>query len=193
MKIDAAVGDEITSILPALADLRIRVFEAWPYLYRGDAAYERAYLGDFAAMTDAVVVVARDGEEIVGCSTGSAIGANHPEFSEPLEAAGYDLAATFYCGESVLLPAYRGRGIGHAFFDGREAHARAKGYARSCFCAVIRPDDHPLKPSDYRPLDPFWTARGYRRLDGAICWFTWRDVDKETEDAKPMAYWMRDL
>ena len=68
------------------------------------------------------------------------------EFAAPFAAAGFDLADTFYCGESVLLPDYRGRGVGHRFFDLREAQARKIGRRWCCFCAVIRPDDHPLRP-----------------------------------------------
>jgi hypothetical protein len=37
---------------------------------------------------------------------------------------GMDVGRVFYFGESMLLPRCRGRGIGHAFFGHREAHAR---------------------------------------------------------------------
>ena len=84
-------------------------------------------------------------------------------------ASGFDVASIFYCGESVLEPAYRGHGIGHRFFDLREAHARALGGFRSItFCAVVRPPDHPQRPAEYRPLDAFWRKRGYAPVDGLI-------------------------
>jgi len=70
----------------------------------------------------------------------------------------------------VLLPEYRGRGLGHAFFQHREAHARALGgYAQSAFCAVVRPQDHPLRAARYVPLDAFWGKRGYTKVDGLVC------------------------
>ena len=42
-------------------------------------------------------------------------------------ARGIEVARLFYFGESVLLPEYRGQGVGHAFFDHREAQARGVG------------------------------------------------------------------
>jgi GNAT superfamily N-acetyltransferase len=103
------------------------------------------------------------------------------------------LDQVFYCAESVLLPAYRGQGIGHAFFDRREAFARDAGFAYSVFCGVIRPDDHPSKPVRYRPLDGFWRKRGYRPLDGAVAQFRWTDLGDDHETAKPLQVWMRTL
>lgn len=192
-------GDHLTAALPALARLRIEVFRAWPYLYDGALDYESTYLAKFAASRDAVIVAASVHEkpetqgQIIGCATGSALDTNHAEFTAPLRDAGIDIASTFYCGESVLLPDHRGVGIGHRFFDEREAHARERGYRRTCFCAVIRPDDHPLKPEAYRPLDQFWTARGYAKVSGAIAHFPWKDLGEDTETLKPMQFWMREL
>lgn len=195
LRIEALTGNALSQALPALAALRIEVFSAYPYLYdaTGDGAldYEQDYIKTFAQSRDALIVAAIDGDKIIGCATGSGLDTQHDEFSAPLAEAGFDLASTFYCGESVLLPAYRGRGVGHAFFDQREAHARAKGYKRACFCAVIRPADHPRKPADYRPLDPFWRTRGYRPLPGAIAHFPWKDFDEADESAKPMQFWLR--
>jgi GNAT superfamily N-acetyltransferase len=93
----------------------------------------------------------------------------------------------------VLEPEFRGRGIGHRFFDLREAHARAAGRTHVAFCAVARPDDHPARPPDYRPLDPFWERRGYRPLPGAVARFTWKDIGDSAETRKPLQLWMRAL
>ena len=82
--------------------------------------------------------------------------------------AGLAAEDVFYCAESVLQERYRGQGVGHRFFDLREAHARALGFSWSVFCAVIRPQQHPLRPAGYRPLDPFWRRRGYAPLTGCV-------------------------
>ncbi len=186
-------GAELHAALPDLARLRITVFRDYPYLYDGTLDYEAKYLATFAAAKDAVIVAARDGDAIVGCATGSSLEDHHGEFAQPLKAAGVPLDGTFYCGESVLLPLHRGHGLGHAFFDQREAHARARGYKRSCFCAVVRPDNHPLKPKDYSPLDAFWTARGYAKLPGAFAHFGWKDVGDQASTTKPMQVWLREF
>ena len=139
MKVEALTGAAIADAIPALARLRIAVFAEWPYLYEGDLAYEEDYLRAFAAANDAVLVVARDDERIVGASTASPMDAQEAEIREPVQAYGLDTSKAFYFGESVLMPEFRGQGIGHAFFDLREAHARKRGAKYAMFAAVIRP------------------------------------------------------
>jgi len=194
VKIRPLSGADLETALPALARLRIEVFRAYPYLYEGSLAYEETYLRKLARARDAFIVVAEtDDGEIVGCATGSGMDDQHGEFSLPLMTAGHDLPSTFYFGESVLLPDYRGHGIGHAFFDAREAHAIAHGYKRACFCAVERPADHPRRPAAYSPLDRFWQARGYAKLPGVLAHFTWPEDKAGPEITHPMAYWMREF
>jgi GNAT superfamily N-acetyltransferase len=114
-------------------------------------------------------------------------------FAMPLAARGIDVASVYYFGESVLLPAYRGRGVGHAFFDRREAQARVLGFTTACFCTVARPADHPARPADYSPLDPFWRGRGYAPVDGLVADFGWKDVGDAEESRHPMQFWMKRL
>lgn len=122
--IDTLCGAAIAPQLDAVARLRIAVFAQWPYLYAGDVGYERDYLRVYADSPRSMLVLARAGERIVGASTGLPMEDEATAFRAPFEAAGIDPATVFYCGESVLLPEHRGQGIGHAFFDAREAHAR---------------------------------------------------------------------
>lgn len=186
-------GAALQNAIPDLAALRISVFAAYPYLYAGSDEYEQQYLAEFAASTDAVLVAASDGDRIVGAATASPLAAQDDYIREPFERAGIDQAGIFYFGESVLLPDYRGRGVGHAFFDHREAAARTWGADRTAFCAVVRSPDHPKKPHDYRPLDTFWTARGYQPVEGLTGTFHWQEIGEFGETAKPMQYWMKRL
>jgi GNAT superfamily N-acetyltransferase len=193
LRVAPLTGAALAAALPRVAELRISVFRAFPYLYDGDPDYERKYLAAYAESPGAIVVGAWDGETLVGAATGAPMEDHAAEFAAPFAARGHDLSEIFYCGESVLLPDYRGRGVGHAFFDHREARGRALGRRLACFCAVIRPGDHPLRPPDYAPLDPFWRKRGYQRIEGLVATFPWKDLGDKQETAKPMQFWMREL
>lgn len=184
-------GNEIAAALDDLAALRITVFAAYPYLYDGDAAYEADYLTEYAAAPDAVLVAAFDGARIVGAATAAPMMHQKAEFRRPFEARGIDTARLFYFGESVLLPEYRGHGIGHAFFDQREAQAVACGANAACFAAVVRADDHPAKPQDYSPLDAFWARRGYAVVPDLTTELAWKEHGDEAEKVNVMQYWMR--
>lgn len=194
IRVAPLTGRDIAGALPALARLRIAVFRDWPYLYDGGLAYEEKYLAKLAAAEGAIIVAAYDGSEIVGCATAAPMAEVDAELAMPFEARGMDIGRIYYCSESVLLPAYRGRGLGHAFFDHREAQARRlERFTHVAFCAVVRPADHPLRAPDYVPLDGFWAKRGYAKADGLVARFAWKDIDQPGETEKPMQFWMRAL
>ena len=185
---------EIDAALDDLARLRIEVFAAWPYLYEGDRAYEARYLSAFAASPGAVVVAARDGQgRMVGAATAATLADHAAEFAAPFATAGLDPADYFYLAESVLLPGHRGQGAGRTFFEMREAAGRAQGFERAVFASVIRPEDHPARPTSYVPLDAFWRRLGYRPLDGLKAEFSWRDIGEADETVKQLQVWGRDL
>lgn len=186
-------GEALVASLDSLAELRIRVFRAFPYLYDGDAAYERDYLRAYAESPGAIVVGAFDAERLIGAATAAPMADHAAGFAEPFQARGHDISRIFYFGESVLLPDYRGHGIGHSFFDKREERARELGFAQSSFCAVIRPNDHPARPADYSPLDPFWRKRGYAPVEGLVGQFAWKDVGDAGESQHDMQFWVKRL
>lgn len=177
----------------ALAALRITVFREYPYLYDGSEAYEREYLQRYFDCPECVFVLAWDGDRLAGASTGLPMRHEVADFRRPFEAVGLDPGGVFYFGESMLLPDYRGRGVGHRFFDEREAWVRGLGGFRfTAFCAVVRPAGHPLRPADYRPHDDFWAKRGYRQCPELATSFEWKDLDEATESPKRMVFWIRE-
>jgi GNAT superfamily N-acetyltransferase len=190
MRLELLKGSAIGPHVADLARLRTTVFRAFPYLYEGSDAYEERYLATYARSSDSVFVLAFDGERVVGAATGMPMADETAEVRTPFLNAGWDVDRIFYFGESVLLPDYRGQGIGVRFFEEREVHATSLGrFDWTVFCGVIRPDDHPARPADYVPLDDFWRRRGYAPLTGLETTFSWRDIGEDAETAKPMRFW----
>lgn len=186
-------GAAIRDYLQPLARLRLTVFRDWPYLYDGTEDYERQYQESYARCSESLVVLAWDGGECVGATT--ALPLRHAEVAmqKPFEQAGLDIDSTLYFGESVVLASHRGRGIGVAFFEQREAHALALGLKQGAFCAVDRPATHPLKPENHVPNDGFWMRRGYRRQPELRCSFDWLDRGELQATAHTLTYWLRAL
>lgn len=183
---------EVHAYVDAVAALRVAVFREYPYRYEGSTAYERDYLSHYARSERAIVVLAEDGGRVVGAATGLPLPDADAAFRAPFERARIPTDEVFYFGESVLLPAYRGRGAGHRFFDERERHAARSGFRRTAFCAVDRPEDDPHRPEDYRPLDGFWKRRGYRRRSDLVAEFDWREIGDTRERTHRLTFWLRD-
>ncbi|MEZ5040112.1 MAG: GNAT family N-acetyltransferase [Saprospiraceae bacterium] len=178
--------------LEHLAQLRIQVFRDFPYLYEGDMGYEMDYLQTYIHAPDSVIVIAFDGEKVVGASTGIPMAFEPENIQLPWREQGYDIDKVFYYGESVLLKGYRGRGIGVQFFEHRERWARQLGrFDIATFCGVVRPDDHPDRPPDFVPLDDFWRKRGFTKTKDLVCYISWLDVNEEQESAKPLHFWYK--
>ncbi|GMU52987.1 MAG: hypothetical protein AMXMBFR33_21330 [Candidatus Xenobia bacterium] len=188
------MGSELAPYLPEVARLRIEVFRAWPYLYAGTLEYEADYLKTYLNSPESLTVLVRDGEQVVGASTALPLDHETEPFTRPFRQAGYRPEEFLYFGESVLLPAYRGRGLGGRFFQEREDHARRLGrFQQTCFAAVERPPTHPLRPADYLPLNSFWERRGYKRQPELAMELAWQDVDQPQETEKRLVFWLKPL
>ncbi|GAB2500722.1 GNAT family N-acetyltransferase [Pseudoxanthomonas sangjuensis] len=190
-RIEIFHGNEVEPWLDAVARLRIAVFRDWPYLYEGAPDYEKEYLATYAKSPGSVFVLAIDGDEVVGASTGLPLADETDAFKSPFIGQDIAIGDVFYFGESVLLPGYRGGGIGHVFFDAREARARELGLGITAFCAVDRGDDDPRRPAGYRSNKAFWIKRGYARRPGMTMRLEWNEIGRGEIDHE-LTFWLRD-
>lgn len=187
-------GPEIRSVFDALAQLRIAVFRDYPYLYEGSPEYEKEYLRPYVQSERSLLFAVYSGEQMVGATTCLPLQDETAAIRTPFEQAGYAVDKIFYFGESILLPQFRGQGLGHRFFDEREAHARSFGtYRKACFFSVEREENHPRKPADYRSNDAFWAKRGYIKHPELQSRLDWPDIGEKKSTPKPLVCWMRDL
>ncbi len=203
------VGREAEPAIPALSTLRATVFREWPYLYDCEERYEREYLAVMFNAPDVVLVLAMCCDQIVGASTALPLEQEHDEFIQPFRDAGIDPGRVFYLAESVLLKEFRGQGVGHRFFDEREAHALRLHQAAIdleasetqpngrfdylTFAGVLRDADDPRRPADCRDLAPFWKKRGYT-MDAALrTTYPWREIGQAEETYQPMQFWIRPM
>ena len=185
-------GSELEPWLDALGGLRIRVFRDYPYLYDGSLDYERSYLGIYQKSARSRIVLVTDSTgDLIGATTCMPLADEVHEFQSPFINAGLAVDDCLYFGESIVLPAWRGRGLGKEFFARREQHARRLGMKTMAFCAVDRPLEHPLRPQEYRPLDEFWTAQGYQKQPSLQVVFSWKEIGETAESPKTLTFWTK--
>lgn len=194
LRLQCYTGTAIHPYINEVAQLRIEVFREYPYLYDGTMEYETHYLEGYSRSPNSLLVLAWDGDTVVGASTGLPLIEAAAEFQQPLKQRRWDVDRIFYLGESVVRPAYRGRGIGSLFFKERERVARSlHRITHTAFCAVVRPDDDSRRPRGYVPLDSFWRHRGYVCHPELITTFVWKEIDEDQESPKPMRFWLKEL
>lgn len=201
VSVRAVVGEAIGSYVDDIASLRVAVLRDWPYLYDGsadghadrDASLAAQHLRHCLHSWRSVAVLVFDGDRMVGASTGLPLADAFAPSQRAFTAAGIDVQRVFLCGESVLLPAYRGRGLGHRFFDERESHARMLGgFDMTVFCAVERAADDPRRPPFGRSHEPFWRKRGYHPREGLHLSQAWSEIGAG-EVPHTLAAWLRPL
>lgn len=192
VRVQRCSGQDLQQYIADLAQLRIEVFRDFPYLYDGNLAYEENYLQTYIKCPEAVIVLALDGDQVIGASTGIPMQYESEAFIKPFIEQGYDPKRVFYCAESVLKKQYRGLGLGVRFFEEREGHALALGgFDYFSFCCVQRSDEHPLRPASYVPLDKFWNKRGYTKHPELTTSYDWKDIDEDHETSKAMTFWLK--
>jgi GNAT superfamily N-acetyltransferase len=191
LRYELAVGANIAALIPQLGQLRMDVFYDFPYLYEGSLEYEEKYLRIYTQNPLSVAFGVFDQDKLVGATTGIPLIAESLEIQKPFLERQLNLDNIFYFGESILLPAYRGKGLGHLFFDEREKHALENGFKTTAFCSVVRSENHPLRPTDYRSNDAFWSKRGYTKQDFS-CEMSWLDRNETEESEKELLFWTKE-
>ena len=191
MQIIEVHGAELEPYIDGLGRLRISVFREYPYLYDGSLEYERDYLTSYLKSPRSFVALVLDQGQVVGATTCMPMADEGPEFQAAFVNAGYDLENICYFGESILLPEYRGQGLGKEFFQRREAHARSIAATITTFCAVDRPSEHPRRPAGYTPLDGLWTKQGYTKHPELQATFVWKEIDEAAESSKTLTFWLK--
>lgn len=187
-------GEDITSLFDDLAFLRITVFREFPYLYEGSFDYEKEYLKIYSQSEKAMVFAVYLDNKIIGATTCMPLTDEAIEVRQPFINHQMDISKIFYFGESLLLPPYRGIGLGHRFMDEREAHAASfEEFEWTSFCSVVRAEHHPLRPENYRPNDTFWIKRNYHRKDHLKTNFDWPDIGDTQSTLKPMIFWIKKM
>lgn len=187
-------GAAIADVLDEVATLRLEIFQEYPYLYQGRREDERKYLGTYAATPDACVILAYDGDAVIGAVAGM------PLIHEDVQVLDAFAAGTafppdeaYYVGELLFRPAYRNGGLGQKLLARLESHIHSLGRYRSLTCATVeRPDDHPLLPHDYINISKFLARTGFARLSGVTTSFTWREIDGVKRD-HPMQFWIKPI
>jgi len=186
-------GAAIAGALDALASLRLDIFPEYPYLYQGRREDELAYLRTYADKPDAAVILACDGDAVIGAATGMPLIHEDAQLLDAFADSDLPLDDIYYVGELLSRPDYRHGGLGQKLLAKMDSHICSLGRYRNLTCATVeRHDNHPLRPTDYIPITRFLARTGFVRLPGIITHFEWRETDGEKRN-HAMQFWLKAL
>lgn len=187
-------GNEARKYVNELAELRLRVFWEYPYLYEGSLEYEKNYLETYFKAQHSFILLMKAGGQFIGATTGIWAEEEEESFRKPFLEHGLDPRKVFYFGESVLLPEWRGKGLGKIFYRERETFARSLDFIEwLSFCSVVREDSHSLRPLDYQSLDSMWENLGFSLAKGMTTVYEWNDRGDTVTTPKLMQFWLKRL
>jgi GNAT superfamily N-acetyltransferase len=189
-------GSGLKPYLHSMAKLRMDVLKEFPYLKEPDLFQELTYLKKIVTCKEAIGVLIFDNTTLVGLSLGYPLVIDELEVKRPFLEKQLDLTTYFVFSDSLLLKQYRGRGIGHHFFDTRENHVHHyKLYTHICFYVPARGDEkrEDLSSRDTISLNDFWRKRGFTRISDMHCKLSWKEVGQTHPKEHLMSYWMKDL
>lgn len=187
-------GPHLKTYLHSIAKLRSEVFREYPYLHEINMAQQTEYIKKAATYKESIAVLIFDNTTLVGASVGLPLIAESAQLHQPFLERQLNIQNYYYFSASLLLKPYRGRGIGHHFFDVREAHvAHHKKFTHICFCVPLTSQEDPERPEEYLQLDDFWRKRGYVHHPDMQCRLSWTPVNAKQDPEKTMTVWIKEL
>lgn len=182
-------GIEITPHNPEIISLVNKVFYEYPYLYRGDSEGYNEALRGYAQSTNSYVVFAWDGDKVVGLATGIPLTDSWDKHAVPLRQKGIDVSKAYYLGELVVLPEYRGQGIGYRMGETIEQFARSHGYTLLALMSIDEALMEAPPPQGYISSACTFRKLGYTKHPEIYLDSTWINVGGTAPLSHRMVYW----
>jgi GNAT superfamily N-acetyltransferase len=193
VSIESVTGGVIRDILPDLVNLRLTIFREYPYLYAGEEADELRYLAHYGTTDDGMVLLARHEGKTIGAITGIPLSAEDDALVRPFRERGDGAGGCYYVGEALLLPGWRGEGVGSRLLDALIHTVSGWGRYRRLACATIHRNPHdPRQPAGHIPIDGFCFRHGFVRHPELAALIPWREIDGRVLSHE-LVFWMRTL
>lgn len=198
LRIDIYVGADSLEFIETVSKVRIDVFKDYPYLYEGDLEYEKKYVQGYTADSKAMIAIARIDGKIAGVSTGIPLISDSEIVADAKKVFAkdqVDIGDYYYYGEIIVLPEFRGKSIASRLYAEQDAVVKTWGFKHVCILTVVREQDHPLKPENYKSPDSMWKHLGFFRnnLTVEYHWPTIQ-IDKTVRDVNnTLEFWTKSL
>lgn len=201
MKIEIEIihGKDIVNYTKFISQLRIDVFADFPYLYKGDLAYERKYMIAYETHPHSTIAIAKVDGEIAAVSTGIPLSSEAEIISgskELFDKLKLDIEKIYYYGEIITIPKFRGLKLSAKLLEQQDDFIRQQwGFTHTSILTVVREEKHPLKPADYQSSDRVWERIGFSRtgIQVKFYWPTFQVDGSVKEEEHFLEFWVKSI
>ncbi|MBY0500601.1 MAG: GNAT family N-acetyltransferase [Alphaproteobacteria bacterium] len=160
-------GADILPYLQTLADMRLKAFCDFPYLYVGNMEEELVNLKEYAATPQGLLVLAFKEDCIAGVYSGMPLttpGSFLEYWTKKLIRQGIEVKDTFYAGDLIIEPAFQKQKCCSLLIKQLIHEVEAMGFSKIIGITAIRSLKHPLRPPHFRDSDSLWPKLGAKKL-----------------------------
>jgi hypothetical protein len=194
INIEVLKGTEVIPYLQKLAELRIDFYRNYPYLYEGNITDEKAYLSMYAKSKDSLLVIAKNGDDIVGAVTGIPMLESKEENKQLFAQKQIPAEHIFYLGELVLSQDYQNNTIQESLYLQLEnAVKELEKYSLLAVCEIERSPDDTKKPVSAFSSEVIWTGRGFTKQPQLYTTDAWKDVGDLEKSDHHLFFWYKAL
>lgn len=179
-------GEQITPYNEAIISLVNEVFYDYPYLYQGNCPGYDESLCAYAQSMNSLVVLALDEEKVIGLATGIPI--NESWVKDDL-----DLQGAYYLGELVVLPSYRGQGLGYKMGKEIESFARDHKYSLLTLLSIDEALLEARAPNGYISSSCTFKKLGYSKHPNLYYDGSWINVGESEPIPHRHRFWTKAL
>lgn len=175
-----------------LADLRVRIFREFPYLYDGTVEDECSNLRAYANSANSLITVMYDGIRHIAAMSCLPMQDAWGELVDNLSTQAVNISECLYIGEILMEKTHRGMGLGSRLFDFARMHAVRLNMKKLCFFSVRRDHTHDARPADYLEPAELWQKWGFSLVPGADVTLSYPQVDVGMQ-SHILDFWIRPL
>lgn len=193
MEIRLLHGAAIAPYIDDLARLRLTVFREFPYLYDGNLDYEAEYLATYARSGRSLVVLALDGGQVVGASTGLPLVDETPSFSSPSWPRAATRPRSITSANRCCCRPTVARAWGALFHRARVLRPQAGRVRLLRFLRGGAPGRAPAPAGRLQAVARFLAQPRLLHEPSLRTSYSWRDLDEQEQSAKIMSFWLKAL
>lgn len=186
-------SNEAGPYLDQIIKLQTSNFEQFPYLYSSSKEGDLYYISPYLKSSNSTFMLLLYQKELVGLSLSIPLPESFQDIKELFTENKLDINQYLYVGTITLSEKIRNW---YLVYDVMKTHYKTAtnlGLSYLTALTVDRPDDHPMRPLNYRSPDKLWQRFGWHKYSSLKLQSNWIQTDTNQEESNTLSIWIHPL